>query len=447
MMKPIPRIFSWPVVGNAVELSRDILGFLEFNFKRHGDTFLFKMPMNKSVLSTRNAEVFKHILQTHHKNYRKDYGNNMLKLALGNGLLTNEGESWFRQRRLAQPAFYKKRLEGFFDTMVSFTQQHIDGWKKGQVTVVMIDQEMMQLTSKIVIETLLGSDISGKLSQFQNYIYLLQGHLVKLIRQPFYQFSSKLTGEEKQFNDTIRDFDAILYEVIKNRKNQAPKNDLLSMLMDARDEDTGEGMSDKQLRDELLTIYVAGHETSGYTLAWAMYNLCKHPEVYKTAKAEVQMVMADGILDMDNFKKLGYLKNVIDETLRLYPTAYLLSRESKHEDKIGDMFVPADVITLLSVYYLHRNPKYWKQADEFIPERFEGNNNVLFSHDAYYPFGAGPRMCIGFYFATMEITIVLAHLLYHFDFELVKDHPIAFEPLVTLKPKYGIKLNIKANEK
>ena len=443
-MKQLPKMTKWAMFANTPLLARNVLTFLGKHFSRYGDSFLMTMPVNRKVMATCDAEVFKHVLQTNYKNYRKDYSSNILKLALGNGLLTNDGDSWFRQRRLAQPAFYKKRLEGFFDTMVSFTQEYIQYWKEDKRDTVMIDREMMQLTSKIVIETLLGSDTSGKLANFQNYIYLLQSHLVKLIRVPFYSYIAKLNGRQKKFDKTIHDFDTILYEIIDSRKSQPSKNDLLSMLMDARDEDSGEGMSKEQLRDELLTIYVAGHETSGYTLAWAMYNLCKHPEAYKKAKAEVKAVMADGKLSMENFKDLTFLKHVIDETLRIYPTAYIFSRESKQEDVIGDIQVPADYVILLSVYYLHHNPKYWKEPESFIPERFEGNNNVLFNSDAYYPFGAGPRMCIGFYFATMEITIVLAHLLYNFDFELDPDQTIAFEPLVTLKPKYGIKLKVKA---
>ena len=440
----IPKIKALPLVGNAPELSKDILGFFENNFKNYGDTFLFSMPVNRTLLATCDADVIKQILQLNHKNYRKDYGNNILKLALGNGLLTNEGESWFRQRRLAQPAFYKKRLEGFFDSMNTITIDHIRQLKQKGTTEIFIDREMMQLTSKVVIETLLGSDVSGKLSEIQNYIYSIQDHLVKLIRIPFYQFWAKISGKEKAFQKTLKKFDEVLYEVIALRKNQPYRNDLLSMLMEARDEDTGEGMSDKQLRDELLTIYVAGHETSGYTLAWAMYSLCSHPEVYLKAKEEVRRVMPNGKLTMDNFRQFVYLKNVIDETLRLYPTAYILSRESKAPDVVNGMEIPADVVTLMSIYSLHRNPKYWKQPDDFIPERFEGKDNSLFNSEAYYPFGGGPRMCIGFYFATMEITIVLAQLLYHFDLELDSQHPVAFEPLVTLKPKYGIKVKIKS---
>jgi cytochrome P450 len=392
-------------------------------------------------MATCDPVLFKHILQLNHKNYRKDYGDNLLKIALGNGLLTNEGESWFRQRRLAQPAFYKKRLEGFFETMNSMTLAYIERLQRDRPDFIFIDREMMQLTSSIVIETLLGSAATAQLSEIQRYIYFIQEHVVKMVRLPFYRFVSKINGNEKKFADTLALFDGILYDIISKRKQQESRNDLLSMLMDARDEDTGKGMDDKQLRDELLTIYLAGHETSGYTLAWAMYNLCTHPVVYRKAKEEVQSVMRDGKLNLENHRALVYLKAVIDETLRLYPTAYILSRESREEDIANDREIPSKIIAFLSTYFLHRNPKYWKRADEFLPERFEPGSE-WFNADAYYPFGGGPRMCIGFYFATMEITIVLAQLLYHFDFELDTSHPVAFEPLITLKPKYGIKVKL-----
>jgi cytochrome P450 len=442
----IPLIPAYPIIGNAPELSRDILGFLEHNFKKNGDTFLFRLPVNKTIMATCDADVIKNILLLNHKNYRKDYGNNILKMALGNGLLTNEGESWFRQRRLAQPAFYKKRLEGFFDTMNHITLELVEQLQKEKTSELFIDAAMMKLTSRVVIETLLGADIGVRMDSIQQYIYFLQDHMVKLIRTPFYNYLAKINGKENQFNTALEAFDEILFSIINERKTQPSRNDLLSMLMDARDEDTGEGMSDRQLRDELLTIYVAGHETSGYTLAWAMYNLCSYPEVYKKVKDELHRVMPDGKLSIENYKDLVYLKQVIDETLRLYPTAYLLSRESKYPDEVKGLEIPADTVTLMSTYFLHRNPKYWQQANEFIPERFEGKNNALFNSEAYYPFGGGPRMCIGFYFATMEITIVLAQLLFHFDFELVETHKVEFEPLVTLKPKYGLKLRMKKRD-
>ena len=184
----IPLIPAYPIIGNAPELSRDILGFLEHNFKKNGDTFLFRLPVNKTIMATCDADVIKNILLLNHKNYRKDYGNNILKMALGNGLLTNEGESWFRQRRLAQPAFYKKRLEGFFDTMNHITLELVEQLQKEKTSELFIDAAMMKLTSRVVIETLLGADIGVRMDSIQQYIYFLQDHMVKLIRTPFYNY-------------------------------------------------------------------------------------------------------------------------------------------------------------------------------------------------------------------------------------------------------------------
>ncbi len=436
-----PVLKSLPLLGSALDISKDIIRFMGRNFE-HQKSFIFTLPM-RTIFATCDADVIQQILVSNHKNYRKDYASNKLKMVLGNGLLTNEGESWFKQRRLAQPAFYKTRLEGFFDVMNRLAKNEMEEWKKQNKQTVFIDAEMMQLTSRVVVETLLGADVSGQLNQIQKHIYELQLYMVKCIRNPFFEIWSALNGEKKRFEHSVQSLDAILYHVIGQRKRQDAKNDLLSMLLDARDLDTNEGMDTRQLRDELLTIYVAGHETSGYAISWAMYCLCSHPEKYKKAKAEVQQIMQDGALTMERYRQFTYLKAVIDETLRLYPTAYMLSRESKEEDVVNETDIPKGTVTLMSIYHLHRHPAYWTQPDEFIPERFEGKDNPLFNGSAYFPFGGGPRMCIGFYFATMEMTIVLAQLLYHFDFELDKNQKVEFEPLVTLKPKHGIKLNIR----
>ena len=439
-MQP-PIVKGLPILGSAIDLSKDILKFLGKEYENQGDSFIFNLP-GRRIFTTRSAEVAQHILQKNNKNYRKDYGANKLKMALGNGLLTNEGESWFKQRRLAQPAFYKKRLESFFDTMQQFTLSHIEPWKNKSTQTIYIDAEMMQLTSKIVVETLLGSDITKNLTGIQSYIYDIQNYLVKIIRNPVYEWYSAYNGDKKQFENIIQKFDTILYDVIQKKKKSDSNNDLLSMLIEARDVDTGEAMSDVQLRDELLTIYVAGHETSGYAIAWSIYNICKHPESYQKVKDELKLVMPDGVLTMENFGQLKYLRAVIDESLRLYPTAYIVGRESKEKDEIDGLEIPKDIMTLISVYHLHRNPKYWKQPNNFVPERFLDKAHPLANSDAYFPFGAGPRMCIGFYFALMEITVVLANLFYHFDLKLVENQTIEFEPLVTLKPKNGIQVEI-----
>lgn len=364
-----PVLKSLPLLGSALDISKDIIRFMGRNFE-HQKSFIFTLPM-RTIFATCDADVIQQILVSNHKNYRKDYASNKLKMVLGNGLLTNEGESWFKQRRLAQPAFYKTRLEGFFDVMNRLAKNEMEEWKKQNKQTVFIDAEMMQLTSRVVVETLLGADVSGQLNQIQKHIYELQLYMVKCIRNPFFEIWSALNGEKKRFEHSVQSLDAILYHVIGQRKRQDAKNDLLSMLLDARDLDTNEGMDTRQLRDELLTIYVAGHETSGYAISWAMYCLCSHPEKYKKAKAEVQQIMQDGALTMERYRQFTYLKAVIDETLRLYPTAYMLSRESKEEDVVNETDIPKGTVTLMSIYHLHRHPAYWTQPDEFIPERFE----------------------------------------------------------------------------
>lgn len=440
----VSKIPWYLTLQNIFHLSSDILGFFEKYLNRYNQSFIFQLSKNRKYMVTSDADVIKHILITHHKNYRKDYAHNKLKLALGNGLLTNDGDSWLRQRRLMHPAFYKSRLEVFFNSMNNQTIQHLNSWS--EIENVFIDEEMMQLTSKIVVETLLGSQASNELRSIQHYIYTLQQYLVNCIRNPIFENWSNYNGEKTKFKHSLKELDAILYKIIQHKKTEKHSNDLVSMLIEARDADTHEGMSDQQLRDELMTIYVAGHETSGYALSWIMYNLCQHKEAYKKAKQEVLSVMSNGNLTLENFKHLIYLKAVIDETLRLYPTAYVISRESKETDIVNEIEIPDKTILLLSVYHLHRNPRYWKHADEFIPERFLDKKDTLFNANAYFPFGAGPRMCIGINFALMEITIVLAQLLFHFDFELATNQEIVIEPLVTLKPKYGIKLNIIKNQ-
>ena len=226
-MQP-PIVKGLPILGSAIDLSKDILKFLGKEYENQGDSFIFNLP-GRRIFTTRSAEVAQHILQKNNKNYRKDYGANKLKMALGNGLLTNEGESWFKQRRLAQPAFYKKRLESFFDTMQQFTLSHIEPWKNKSSQTIFIDAEMMQLTSKIVVETLLGSDITKNLTGIQSYIYDIQNYLVKIIRNPVYEWYSAYNGDKKQFENIIQKFDTILYDVIQKKKKSDSNNDLLRL--------------------------------------------------------------------------------------------------------------------------------------------------------------------------------------------------------------------------
>jgi cytochrome P450 len=237
----------------------------------------------------------------------------------------------------------------------------------------------------------------------------------------------------------IKIIDDIIYDIIdKKRKNESYGNDLVTMLMEARDEDTGEGMPDKQLRDELLTIYVAGHETSAYCLSWTFYELMRHPDIYQKIKEEAAAVVKDGKIGADGLKGLTYTRAVVNESMRLFPPAYLVSRECGEDDEIDGVKINKGDVILMSIYGLHRNPKHWPQPLSFRPERFLETTEATKHY--HIPFGAGPRMCIGNHFAMMEITLILAKVALNLDLEWVIGQKIEMQPLVTLKPKHGILL-------
>ncbi|MBL0286992.1 MAG: cytochrome P450 [Bacteroidetes bacterium] len=430
-------------IERAKLFAKDPLGFQKKSFEEEGDCYYLKLGPKK-IFVTRDAGVFAQVLQLNHKNYTKDFAMHQLSMALGNGLLTNDGESWLHQRRLAQPAFHKKRLEGMLGLMYEIALEHIKDLKsRTNHTPTFIDQEMMALTSDIAIQTLLGMKKNEELIYMQKSFVDIQEHIVKRIRRPFFIPLSYINGSHGKATTLIKSYDKIIYKIIDEKEKNPGENDLISMLLASRDEDTGEGMSKKQLRDELITIYVAGHETSGYTLSWAFYAISQNKEIYNKIKEEVKPIFEEGFNGIESIKKLVYTRQVVDETLRKYPTAYILSRQCKANDKTDDVEIPGDYVVLLSTFYLHRNTKFWKDPEVFDPERFGENGDKEAIRKAYYPFGGGPRMCIGNNFALWEITLVLAMMMYHFDFEYVENQKIEFQPLVTLKPKYGIQLNLK----
>lgn len=427
----------------AKEFAKDPLGFQKSNFDREGDNYYFELGPKK-IFVTRDPAVFAQVLQLNNKNYTKDFAMHQLSMALGKGLLTNDGESWLTQRRLIQPTFHKKRLEGMLDLMYDISKNHIDGVLENiNDKPVFIDQEMMALTSDVAIQTLLGMKKNEDLIYMQKSFIEIQEHIVKRIRKPFFIPWSHLNGSHQVATKLIKSYDKIIYNIIDEKSKNPGENDLISMLLASRDEETGEGMSKKQLRDELITIYVAGHETSGYTLSWAFYAISQNKSIYDKLKTEAKQVFKDGFKGMESLKQLVYTRQVVDETLRKYPTAYILSRQCLKDDEANGVKIPSSYVVLLSTYYLHRNTKFWNDPETFDPERFGENGDKAAIKNAYYPFGGGPRMCIGNNFALWEITLVLGMMMFHFDFDYVVNQQIEFQPLITLKPKNGIQLILK----
>ncbi len=443
--KNTPLVSDHWLLGCIKTFPKDPLQFMEDKLKEHGDFLRINMLVKKLYI-TSNPDVIKHILQTNQKNYIKDYAYRQLKLALGNGLLINEGEHWKKQRRLAQPAFYKKRLETLFQIMVSISQEYCDSLeaKRGEQKSTNMLSEMMHVTSKIVMETLLGSELGEKLSHVESNITVAQKQIVRRIRKPFSIPFTYLDGSHKEFMNNITEFDEFIFSVIDKRNQQPEKDypDLLNMLMAARDED-GNPMDKRQLRDEVITIFVAGHETSANALSWALYLLSKHPEICKKLKTEITNVLGGNAPKLEDLRNLEYTKMVIDESMRLYPPAYAVGRENLEEDTILGYNLPKGSPMISSIWSLHRRPDIWEQPEAFLPERFAPDKVKQRSKWHYIPFGAGPRMCIGNHFAIMEIQILLVMLLQRFEFVLDESHPVIPEPLITLRPKDGLMMWVK----
>ena len=411
--------------------------------KKYGASFFLKLPL-RHVLCTLDPEVMTHVLVKNQKNYRKSFAYKQLRLALGMGLVTSEGDYWRKQRRMAQPAFYKARLEDLFRGMFEVTEQYVEELAEKEGTTVDISAEMMKITADVVLRTLFSAD--NDLDQKEMYRQMVgaQEYVIHRINYPLTRFMNYLNGRHRRFLQDRKAFDDTIIDLIRRRRNteNAP-NDLLTMLLSARDADTGEGMTETQLRDEAITIFAAGHETSANALTWTLMLLSQHPETVKKLRAELREVLGGNTPTFADLPRLQYTKQVIEEGMRLYPPAHAVGREAVEADEINGTKIKKNMIVLLSIFSMHRSELYYKNPEKFDPDRFAPERVKLRAKNTYLPFGAGPRMCIGNHFAMMEMQLILASLLQKFDFEFAEGQNVEMHPLITLKPKQNIKLKMR----
>ncbi len=400
----------------------------------------------RRVFVTTNHEVVKHVLQTNQKNYVKSVAYRHLKLALGNGLVTSEGEYWRRQRRLAQPVFYKTQLEEIFKKMAGVAERYMGdlSQKTADGQPLDIAKEMMGITSDIVLKTLFSADNPADLSEMYRIMIEAQDYIVHRTTKPYLIPFVHINGRHRHFRKDMDWFDGHLYRLMAERRNDPnPPNDLLTMLISARYEDTGEAMTNQQVRDEAITLFAAGHETSSNGLAWTLYLLSKHPEVLEKLRQEVENVLGGSTPTFEDLRKMTFTLQVIQEGMRLYPPAFAVGREPLQDDEILGEKIPAGSVIFISIAAMHRDPQYWERPHEFYPDHFLPEIEKERPRLAYMPFGAGPRMCIGNHFALMEMQLLLAMLVRHYDFEPVEGHPVEPEPLITLKPRHGILMKVQ----
>ena len=400
--------------------------------------------LGKRIYFVNDAEFVKHILLDNVANYPKSitYRNN-LRPFLGDGLLISEGEFWKRQRRLAQPAFHLRRLKALAGAMAAAAVRMVQGWQHGRIIDVMA--AMNAVTMDIVAQTLFGADVSGDIAEVAEAMAVLQEETGRVRATAFFELPEFLVRPRgHRFNAAVATLDRVVNRIVAARRASGEtRDDLLSMLLEARDEDTGEGMTDKQLRDELVTLFLAGHETTALALTWSFHLLGQTPRAEEILLAEVDAALGDKPAPgFDDLEKIPYARMVAEEALRLYPPAYVFSRRAAADDRLGPFRMPAGAHLIISPYALHRRPDYWPEPDAFWPERFAPGARTDRPRLAYLPFGGGPRICIGNSFALMEHAIVLATVVRHWRLESIPGREVKTEPRITLRPRGGLPMRL-----
>ena len=434
--------------GNAItgvmrDFNRDQLNFIERCRDEYGDIVWMRFLYVPAIFLYHPDDV-EYVLVTNSKNFIKAMSlrSNFFQRLVGNGLLTSQGEEWKRQRRLSQPAFHRERVASYGDTMVDYTNRLTSKWQEGETRD--IHPDMMRLTLEIVVQCLFSADVSHDVDEV--------GATLKELVKPFasqatvkWILNNRLpTPAHLRFHALARKIDNVVYRIIAERRATGrDAGDLLSMLLAARDED-GSQMTDRQLRDEVMTLFLAGHETTALTLAWSWYLLGTHPEAEKKFQAELDEVLGDRAPTAADLPRLKFTEQIAKEAMRLYPPAYGLGREAIDDCEIGGYRVPAGMQVFMFQWATQRDPRFYDEPQSFRPERWTEDFIECLPKYAYFPFGGGPRACIGVSFAMMEIILCLATIGQKFRLELVADHPVSIFPAMSLRPKDGIKVVVKS---
>lgn len=430
--------------GNIPEFAADRLGFLTRIAREHGDVVAIRF-LHRKILVVNHPALVEEVLVTRNRSFIKHFALRIAKSTMGEGLLTSEGDFWRRQRRLSQPAFHREKVAGHAGVMVDLAERMLRGWSDGQGLDV--QDAMMRLTLEIVAKCLFDADVSGDSAEaseaMETVLRCFTDQVNKVVRLP--QFLP--TPANLRLKKAMRRLDGIIYRVIADRRATGEdRGDLLSMLLQATDpvEEGGSGMTDRQLRDEAMTLFMAGHETTANTLAWVWFLLSGHPEVESKLHAELDEVLGGRPPDFDDLPRLAYAEKVVTEALRLYPTVWLLGREAIEPTEVGGHPVPVGTTVYMSQWVLHRDPRFFEDPLAYRPDRWDGGLAKKIPRYAYFPFGGGPRICIGNAFAMMEATLLLAAIARKFRVRVVRPDRVVPLPTMTLRPVGGIEVVLEA---
>lgn len=430
------------IAGHAADFGRDPLGFLTKCAQEYGEIIPLRFANNRALFVT-NPKYIERFLKERDLFVKPQLLKRLHDL-LGQGLLTSEGETWFRQRRLAQPVFHQKRIGTYGEVMVDYAEKMLDSWKDGETRE--IQGEMMRLTFNIVMKILFSSNVTEEQAQSVTHAMSVAADWLMVARKALVPYLSDRFPSPLniRYKNAMRQMDKHIYDIIQQRRTSGENpGDLLSMMMQAQDEDDGSRMSDKQLRDEIATLIFAGHETSANTLTWAWMLLSQNPEVLTKLQQELKEVLGGRLPTIADLPSLRYTNLVIKESMRLYPVVWNMFSETSAQCEIGGYHVPAGCTIIGSQWVMQRDPRFFEQPEVFNPDRWAGDLEKQLPRGAYVPFGDGPRICIGRSFALMEVVLLLAAIAQKFELNLVPDQTIIPQPTITLQPKDGIKMVLK----
>ena len=443
---PAPGPRSWPMIGNLPEVRRSgLLGFLLENWRTHGDIFSVNLQGPNVVVA--HPDAIKHVLLTNASNYIKGRAYDGLRRVTGDGVLALEGAAWKARRSILQPAFHRSSIARLTEIMAESGAAYFDGLlarQGGAAAPIDAHREMVQLTLEVVVAALFGRDLGGA----TDVSYEALGRAMELISEGGNGVVLPAwvpTPYNRKFHRTMAEVEGAVYRVIEaGRSRGASDGTLLSMLLNSRDAETGEALSDSDLRDEVFTMFLAGHETTALTLTWMFTLLGGRPDVVAAMRAEVDTVLGDRDPGFEDVPKLVYLRQVIDETLRLRGPVGVVARDVVKDDVIAGVTVPAGARIMPFFYATHRHPAFWQDPDTFDPGRFSKERSQGRNPWSYVPFSAGQRQCIGNVFSLVETTVLLAQLFRRFDLEIGEDVG-EVKPLLlgTLRPDRPVKIVLR----
>ncbi len=449
---PSAKAKTWPEVrghwllGCLRPMQRQPLELYRDAWSRHGDYVRLRALPGYPVYLLAHPEAIEHVLHSNQKNYRKpDFFYQSVGLLAGNGIITSEGDFWRKQRRLMQPAFLKQSVARLSTNMVRANAQLVGEWERaGDTRTFDVLPEMMRQALRIAGLSLFSADISGDADSIgRAYRTAFEYVSLKMNGRLMFRPTWMPTARNRQFRRSKALLDRVVLDLIARRRGGPPQNDVLDLLLAAQDEESGVGMSDEQLKDEAITLLTGGHETTGAVLAWAWYLLTQHPEAQRDLHDQVSAHLRGREPTAEDLTSMPLATAVFEETMRLYPPAWGMPREPIEDDEINGYPLPAKSPLVLSQYLVHRHPDFWPRPEVFDPSRFLPPQNAGRPKFAYFPFGGGPRICIGIHFAMIEGPLILASLAQRFHFTLAENQSIVPDPTFTLRPKYGVQVIVR----